>query len=224
MSQPFRVYSTIYYLTDVDSAAWRQSDYNANKAIKAVKGEPINKYFTVRTTDGKTLKFTQDNANVFLDMLYASIGSKMKPIMKGKFSLVPIPNSSATVKSTEPPRTFEHAKAIAEKIGDRATAIDALRWKVAKVPAHKGGSRDPQVHFENLRLVQKLAGPVILFDDMMTTGGQMIAAYRRLAEQGITPIAGIVIGRTTKIQHDKMLGWVEETLETEDSPLDWGDF
>lgn len=58
----------------------------------------------------------------------------------------------------------------------------------------------------------------ILFDDVLTSGCHLVARYRRLFAQELSPIAGLVIGRATQEQRDKVIGWVEEELEVEERP------
>ena len=62
--------------------------------------------------------------------------------------------------------------------------------------------------------------PVVLFDDVLTTGSQMIGACRRFAKVGMAPSLAFVVGRTTHEQHEKMIGWEKEQLETERARID----
>jgi hypothetical protein len=220
MSAPLRVWSLLYYLTEVEGLVWRQEDYTANRIIKVVKGEPIKGFFQVKIK-GQNRRFEQSNVKDFTPALFNALAKKIQEAVNGDFSMVPIPGSSATVKDKTDFRTWSHAREIAKAVGQRATAVAALRWKKEKLQAHKGGSRDPQVHFENLSLVERPARQVVLFDDVMTTGSQMIGSYRRLAKEGLKPVCGLVVGRATKEQKSPVLGWQSEEIETEDVPIDW---
>lgn len=220
MSTPIKVWSLLYYLTEVEGIVWRQDDWDTNKIIKAVKGEPINGYFQFKI-GGQKKKFDQLNVSEFMPVLFCAVAKKLGKLLSGKFDLVPIPNSSATIKDEADFKTWAHARAVAEAIGSRAAVVPALRWKQVKDRAHDGGTRDPQIHFENLCVAQKPTNPVVLFDDVLTTGGQMIASYRRLAESRVMPVLGIVIGRATKEQKEPAIGWHEEKIETEEMPANW---
>jgi predicted amidophosphoribosyltransferase len=116
--------------------------------------------------------------------------------------------------------TLDHARGIASAVGPRATAIDVLRWRQAKEKAHQGGSRNPDAHFDSLEIVTSPKGAVILFDDVKTSGSQLIGACRRLRHAGIDPACAVVVGRTTHEQHEKMLGWELEQLDTEPARID----
>lgn len=219
MSTPLRILSAVFYLTEI-GFAWRQEDYDANKIVNALKGNPINGYIDINL-GGDVRRFDQSNIAGLMPPLYRGIAKKLKTTLAGPFDVVPIPNSAATIENKADCRTFEHARQIAKAAGDGCRFVPALRWKQQKTPAHEGGSRDPQVHFENLQLVERPTQQCVIFDDVVTTGGQMIGAYRRLAASGVVPVLGIVVGRAVKEQKSPVMGWYEEAVETESSPLDW---
>jgi hypothetical protein len=47
----------------------------------------------------------------------------------------------------------------------------------------------------------------------MTSGSQMTAAARLLQDAGHLPIQAMVVGRVTRTQEDRMLGWKSEALQ-----------
>ncbi len=67
----------------------------------------------------------------------------------------------------------------------------------------------------------ELGRPAVFFDDVVTTGSQMIGSYRRLAKEGFPVLCGVTVGRATKEQKEPMLGWSEEQIAVEDVPIDW---
>lgn len=220
MTSPFNVWSLLYYLTEVEGLTWRQGDYNALKIIRAVKGEPIKGYFEVNVGKQRK-KFSQENIDEFFPSLFATLAAKLKEMVAEPIDIVPIPNSTASVGSKDQFNTLLHAQAIASRMGNGSQAVAAVRWKHAKTPSHRGGGRDPDVHYENLQVVTKPKRKCVLYDDVTTTGSQMIAVYRRLAECGATPELGVVVGRAVKVQKVPWLGWQNEALETVSTPFDW---
>jgi adenine/guanine phosphoribosyltransferase-like PRPP-binding protein len=64
-----------------------------------------------------------------------------------------------------------------------------------------------------MALLGKPKHTVVLFDDVMTSGSQMTAAARLLQDAGHLPIQAMVVGRVTRMQGDKMLGWESENLQ-----------
>ena len=224
MADTIAVYSLLHYLTEVEGFTWRNQDYTANKIVHAAKGDPIKGYFEVVIVEDESRvrrRFDQKNSEEFIPILTGTVATRLGDVVDGNFAIVPIPNSDATVTRSDQFRTLDHATRIASAIGSRAIAVPALRWKKEKISARKGGSRDPQVHYENLRVVQKLDLPVVIFDDVMTTGSQMIAACRRLQKAGAHLHCGVVVGRATKEQKERMISWSDEEVFVADRPIDW---
>jgi hypothetical protein len=222
MPETLRVWSVISYLTEVEGLTWRQDDYTANKIIKAVKGEEFKGYFDVKIGNQQK-RFDKTNIAQFMPVLYQAVGNKIKELIGNRVTLVPIPNSKATIRDRTDFRTLVHARAIAESIGNSAGASAALRWRSEKTPAHKGGSRDPQVHYENLKVMDLPTGAVVLFDDVLTSGSQIVGACRRLTAAGVEPVFAIVIGRAVKAQLE-VFEWRHEDVQVVERPFNWDEF
>lgn len=220
MTAPLNVWSFIYYLTEVEGLSWRQDDYVGKKIVDAVKGKPINGYFEIKVGGQKTT-FNEGNIHQFLPNLFFTVAGQLKNLVGSPFDIVPIPNSGAVVGDDSDFKTLSHAREIAKFVGGGTQAVPALRWNQAKQRAHEGGSRDPEVHYENLSVVSKPTRPCVIYDDVITTGSQMIACSRRLAVIGCTPVLGIVVGRAVKIQNTPVFGWQTEPLEIDRKPLVW---
>ncbi|HTR87148.1 MAG TPA: hypothetical protein VMI56_21880 [Reyranella sp.] len=220
MSKLLSVHSLIAYLTQ-EGTTRRQADWDAYKIIRTLKGKPFNGYFEL-SIGGKNKKFENSNASEFLPVLFRAVGKQLKAIVPGPFELVPIPNSSASVKSGGNSfATLKYAQAIAGVVGAQASVSPALLWKVPKTSARDGGSRDPQVHCANLAVVRKLTKPVVIFDDVMTSGSQMIAAHRMLRAAGAKILLGLAIGRTIHEPVKPVFKWREEEIETESRPIEF---
>ena len=217
---PLTVHSLICYLTAVDGVVWRQEDHLSNKMVKCLKGEAINGYFEVKVS-GRPKVFKEENKEEFIDVLCGNVAKKITSLIGVRFTIIPVPNSSATTSIKADFRTYSIAKRIAQLGGSGAHAVAALRWKTAMLSSRKGGSRDLQVLHDNLELMHKPVGPIILFDDVMTTGAHMKACQRKLMEAGITPTQAISVGRATWDQKEKPIGWVEEVLQVETSSSAW---
>jgi hypothetical protein len=202
-----------FYLTEVDGITWRGQDYTAMKMIKAVKGEPINGYVEV-SIGGQHRRFDQSNIEPLVSTMGKTIGSKLRKTSDvPTISIVPIPNSGAVVGSSTDCRTDALARNVAEGFGTGAAVEPIIRWKAARSPQHKGtGFRDPDMFQEQMSLLRNPKHPVVLFDDVMTSGSQLIAAARLLQEAEHTPILASVVGRVTKAQREQMLGWNAEEL------------
>jgi hypothetical protein len=218
-----RVFSLVYYLTTAGEGgpAWRDQDWVANKIIKCVKGEPINGYVVVQLRTGAR-RFDESSKDELLNIICRNAALKLGTLSANPICVVPIPNSGATVKAKRRFRTWELADRVAGLSNNRVEAVPALRWKIALAPSHKGGGpRDPGLLLDNLVMTAQPQKPAILFDDVLTSGGHMVACYRCLSAAGITPVAGVVIGRATPNQQPKMVGWQEELLPLTERPIEF---
>ena len=210
--------SLVRYLTSVEQQ-WRGEDHRAHKLVQLVKGHEINGYVYLGPV-GKRRKFDNSNGEEGVRLALGVLAKALKAKLPGGGTIVPIPNSEATREVTTF-RTLELAKIVASSAGHGYAVRPNLRWRTAKDPAHKSsGYRDPDALVENLLLTEVPPAPVILFDDVITSGSQMQASFRVLSEAGRTPVFGITVGRTTREQHENMLRWHEEELEI-DSADDW---
>lgn len=208
-----------YYLIHQPGMTWRDDDYRANKVVKSVKNEQFNGSFHVKIS-GVQRTFNYSSRANFLKILWPHMAKSILPKINGSANIVPVPNSGAIVGSQEEYKTLTYAKAIAAASNGKLTAVDALRWKKAQDPQHKGkGRRDPALRFGNLQLIKKPSAPVILFDDFLTSGASLIASYWRLDEAGVAPSRAFVIGRQTNTQEPKMLTWGSEELPIPPRPM-----
>jgi hypothetical protein len=208
------------YLTEVEGLTWRPVDFTSLKIVKAIKGEPLNKYVEI-SIGGKNRRFYQSDVDALVSTVTTTIGSKLREVLgSGRVSIVPIPNSGAVVGAPGESRTDMLAKHVAAGFGGGTIVEPLIRWKTARTPQHKGsGFRDPDAFQDQMVLLGKPKHPVVLFDDVMTSGAQLTAAARTLEEAGHTPIHAAVVGRVTKTQEETMLGWITEELEIGRAPL-----
>ena len=204
----------------MDGIVWRQIDYDTNKMIKCVKGEGLNGYLEVKA-NGKVLSFKENNKEDFVGLLCAVIARKIDKLAQGQYSLVPVPNSGATVAIGGDFRTLQIATRIAGLTAVKGQVVPTLRWKTAMLSSRKGGSRDPQILCDNLAFTERPRYPAILLDDVMTTGAHMIACQRKLMASGITPEHAISVGRATSEQKVKPIGWSKELVQVSADDTAW---
>ena len=210
MVAQLRVYSACYYLTEL--GGWRDTDYTAHDIVKIAKGEPFGGYFDFRVN--RTIRrFDHASANNFLPVLYEHMAKRCLEVIAAPCTLVPIPNSAATAADASTFRTLDLANGIANAMGGDHNAQGALRWYRQKLKAHENGLRDPAVHFRNLRIVDTPRNPVVLFDDVFTSGSQITAAARKLTAAGHAPLCAFVIGTTTHDRRPNMVEWSEFTID-----------
>jgi hypothetical protein len=217
-SDDLKLVSICAYLTDT-SLPWRNLDHKATKMVKALKGEAINGYFEHEIA-GKLRRFDQTNIQEFLARIPRALASTIARHVSGNAILVPIPNAHVT-KPDEPRfPTLALAQAVARESRGNLSVVPALVFSEAQVKSREGGPRSPH-HFESAyRIARPVTGPLVLLDDVCTTGGHMIGAYWKLHEPPTRRVVlACAFGRTTKEQLENPVGIREEQLNTARAPF-----
>jgi hypothetical protein len=205
-----------WYLTSI-ATTWRDKDYRAHALVKIAKREAFNSTLRV-TIEGQAREFTQENGQDFVPYLGRAIAKDMAKSLALPVTLVPIPNSHITGTDKTNFKTKELAEQIAAHNPAQISVAPVLHWHRPKPKAHsEGGVRDIDAHYGLFRLSGDLPkGNVVLFDDVKTSGSQLIAAYRKLRDAGVTPTCAVVIGHATPNQETEMIKWTETQLIVED--------
>jgi len=209
-----------FYLTDWNGIEPRQEDYDTNKVVKALKGEQVKGYADI-LMGGANFRLEEKSRQEFLERLWSGLGKVFGAHLTTETALIPIPNSDATVGGPATYRTLEYARGLAASSSGKLRAVDALRWRAHEEPLHKqgGGFRDPMPRYNNLEVIERPSIPIILFDDVTTSGSTFIAACWRLEEAGNRPQEGLVIARATGVQESKMFGTAQRDLEIPPKPM-----
>jgi predicted amidophosphoribosyltransferase len=153
--------------------------------------------------DGTNTKIVNANKDLAIKWFASWAAAKIIALGVQPKVLIPIPSSKTIVASPEEFRTFKIAQEIAARV-PKATATSLLRF-VEPSPSSReeGGSRDPEVLYQNMTLTGAIpSGQIILIDDIMTSGGHFIAASWKLEDQGRTPKLALACGRTMDARID----------------------
>ncbi|WP_152278173.1 hypothetical protein [Methylorubrum populi] len=151
--------------------------------------------------------------DVALDLAGQVLAERLLELAPEPVTLVPIPNSHAHVGVPPTFRTLRLAEAVAARSEGRNRACPALLWAVAKEKQHQmGGYRSANQFYPNLRITQALETPVVLIDDVVTSGSQMLASAYLLRKAGVTVLFGMAVGRATTEQTDRVLSWSEDVI------------
>lgn len=213
-----KVHHRVRYRTTVEPP-WVKSDHDARKVVKAVKKENFQGYVELRV--GKDLlRFTQDNRQELVRVVCSDLGAKLTELCKDTFAIVPVPNREGVIGADEKYQTLRLAELIAKRA--KAEAADSVRWREVRPKRHvAGGWRDPQVEYENLAVVELPRKPIVLFDDFLTSGSQLLATKRRLDEAGADVLFAITVGRAIAEHRDPMMGWADEEVHWRQAGFDF---
>jgi adenine/guanine phosphoribosyltransferase-like PRPP-binding protein len=220
---PLSVASALFYLTEVEGVTWRSQDYTTRNIVRGLKNEPFKGYSDIKV-GGVVRRYDSSNIKDFVPLLMRGMGKRLKEHINGPVSIVPIPNSDMVVGAQGPFRIVELANELARGYGNEAAVVPAIRWIKPRDKAHKSNEfRSPDLYQPNMRLVERPKNQVVLFDDVMTSGSQMVASARLLSEAGVEPAFGVVGARATKTQFDSMVGWKLEDVPIARVEIDWDD-
>lgn len=186
-------------------AEWRQTDYNAHKFAHALKGDKVNGYGYFPWPQGRSTRLEQANAGV-ATLAFGEWGAeKISQLGVPRAILVPIPSSSQTAfdDDTAPSRL---AHAIQQHGRGQLFVARVLRFLEPRIPARLGGTRNPQVLQANMEVRHGSfdALPIVLVDDVVTSGGHMLAAARCLQARGCTVSFGLSGASTVLGPEDEM--------------------
>ncbi|HEM7567168.1 TPA: hypothetical protein U2J78_005038 [Serratia marcescens] len=113
----------------------------------------------------------------------------------------------ATVPSSTFGKSHPGFSGLIEKLGYEFDILNAKKNLIARTESidklATGGDRNISVHLNTLRVITAEAEykPVILLDDVETTGNSIDAGVSKLRDGGYTVIASIVLGKTVNSRH-----------------------
>lgn len=203
-----------------DSAyEWGNDEYRAYKLIQTLKGEAINGYAELRRLNGTWTTITTANPSGAFAVWGEWAAAKVQQLESEGAFLIPVPSSSCLAIGQDA-KGRKLAEAVAERAGGFKVK-DALHWQEQLLKASKGGPRDVDTLFENLRVLTDLKKrPVILVDDVITGGGHAIACAKALRWAGHKVEHIIAAAHTVKAPPPKGM-FAIDAWDLEADPFDW---
>jgi predicted amidophosphoribosyltransferase len=180
--------------------------------VKALKGDPINGYFYLKV-GSQNRRYSQANIDEFLARIPRALWKMIQRKIDGQASLVPIPNSHVTDVNDDNFKTLGLATDVARHSGGQLIVLPALVFEKPQSKSREGGPRSPS-HFEAAyRLTKDVSGPIVLLDDVYTSGSHIIGAYRKLnSPPKRNVVLSCAFGRASKNKMENPVGLREETL------------
>jgi predicted amidophosphoribosyltransferase len=171
----------------------------------AVKSGQHHRDFYILKTDGR-LDITRKN----FDRVRPTFGewaAKIVPTIANRpLYLVPVPNTEALI-SVSNYQTLTMVREAFHGTDLQRDAIDALRWNTKRKKAQEGGSRKREDLLPLLDVVSTVKGKnIILIDEIVTTGGNLLACQDRLVAAGAKVAAAITCGRSVYDLKDPPFG------------------
>jgi uracil phosphoribosyltransferase len=211
-----------FHLTTTETT-WRGGDYDARAIVRGLKQEAFKGELRVQIKK-KPHTYTSANIDEFLNIILRLIGKELTSDAPSPISIVPIPNSGMAVGEKGDFRIVKLAEIIAAGFGAGASVDPILRWNAVRQKSHKTKEfRHPAVYEPLLRVSGKPHHPVVLFDDVVTSGAQMTAAATVLRKKGFEVIRGLAIARAVSVQQpNPFLHKHTFDLEIDPVPFDIG--
>jgi len=218
------------YLTGYEGDK-HQSYFDAYVFVKAVKREDFNGHLRIKDSNGNEVRLYQKDSVRIAKLALRIIGKNFIPkIIEQEIELIPIPNSDMIPGSGEDHKIITATSQLIDGYNKtdpkhEIFANTGLRWTEPKDPAHKtGGLRSMSQYEGKFSLTSEISKPVMLFDDVYTSGSQSKAACKFLTELGHDVIGVVTLAKTTNMPRERAYKWREDTCEYDEPPFDWDDF
>lgn len=210
------------YLTQYEGDRPQQS-WDCNKMVQALKGREINGFIRITVGD-KLQKFDQENVHQLIPSVLATVGSNIGGgLVDEEATLIPIPNSDMTPDSGDDHRIIESADLVLKGYSKfRKTDIDldmapVLRWTEAHEPSNRqSGFRSPNDYKDKLVLTSEINRPVVVFDDVYTSGSQAKAACDFLTKSGANILAIVTVAKTVHTPSEHPISWREGSCNVQE--------
>lgn len=196
---------------------WNQYDYDAYKLVQTLKGKPINGYATLKAPAGNWVKITAEAPQPAFDLFGEWGSSQLVGMGLTAGILMPIPSSDCLALGQD-----EKGRRLAQAIATRSpgfSVVEGLHWNVQLPKSSEGGPRDVGTLIKNLRIAQNIPKvPIVLVDDVTTSGGHLLACARGLRSFGHT-VENAICAAQTVWGHSDVAMFAIPPFDLEADPL-----
>lgn len=211
MRSTLKTFTVCQYLTDT-ATEWRPEDWTAYKMVKALKGDDVKGYFDVKI-GGSNYRFDNSNKDKFVELIPSALAKIVNDEFSYDVAIVPIPNSTVTDISSNDFKTLNLAIHTCAKAKGNHSPEPLLVFREPQIPSRKGGRRSPEYFESAYKLIRKVDKPIVLLDDVCTTGAHFIGATWKLQANGMNVIGAVAFGRSTKQQFENAISRRTEELD-----------
>jgi len=206
-----KVVTAVEYLTNWDGQIADENHYRTNKMVKILKGREINGTLPIKIA-GVRRHLDNSSAADFLPIAHDYYARAARSLVgNGPATIVPVPGSQVTASDDPDFRTLALAEGAARISAGTFRASPAIVFETPQLKsAGGGGSRDPSYLQSVMKITVAPDGPIVLLDDVKTTGAHLVAAARTLRAAGCDVVGAIAFARTAWAQGKPIASLVEE--------------
>lgn len=195
---------------------WSTTDYDAMKLVKALKGHSFKGYATLQTPGGHWVTVRENDRDPAFRIFGEWGAAKLRELGIDSGALVAVPSSSCVAQGTDA-KGHSLASAIQQRSQD-FKVVNGLWWNDPLGKAAEGGTRNSTLLQANLVVLDGPASRVVLVDDVISSGGHLMACARALRERGHTVEHALCAAQTVNTHPANM--WSIESRDLEANPFE----
>ena len=171
----------------------------------AVKSGRFHRNFYIVKSDGR-LDITKANFNRVRPTFGEWAAKVITEFPERPLYLVPVPDTEALV-NVAGYRTLNLVREAFKETEYEGQALDGLRWTKRRKKGHEGGSRKREELLQLLETKDDVNGKnIVLIDEIVTTGGNLLACSDKLVKTGAKVIGAVTCGRSVYDLDDAAFG------------------
>jgi hypothetical protein len=199
---PLRVECAAQFLSKNWTPAPPGDVYDAHRFVKTAKGTEHGKTIDVRLDGAPSVIYRDMQQPTALKLAAEwAIGRLARRFQTDGVIAVPVPGSKCALETETIGAADLFANTTAQFAPRKITVATAIRFALPMKSSRDGGPRWNHELFPHLRKACDVPGgrPVVLFDDVLTSGGHLTACRAFLAQMGVAADFALCIGRTNQV-------------------------
>jgi hypothetical protein len=191
-------------------------EWSSFKFCRAVKKRTLNGTLTFPWREGPEV-LNSDSVGRARWIFGVFIKTTLESLNLQSPVLVPVPSKDGLV-GVQDFRSYAMVREAVAGHGNWPVA-PVLRFTQALTPANAGGPRGREALKPYLTVAPPPPGQIVLVDDIITSGGSILASYDVLAAIKRAPVAAIVCGHTVSDSLRSPFGLYEKNIDTAPKPF-----